>query len=218
MLRYAGATSLIVALGTVTGRSDILIVEGRIGAEAAAGYAAALHVASILSLLGGYVSVVSQPRILAWARAGRLGWMVTANAAAAATIGVAAIGFTLLWPGLLGWLFGEAFAGAAPLLTILVIGTSLDLMIMPLLLPYALQWQPRRALLAECGVTLAFLVLALGTLGVSAESMAWLVTGVRAAKLAAYLAIFLTGSVKRERLDRPLECRESPHRESNRPR
>jgi O-antigen/teichoic acid export membrane protein len=193
-LRYAAATSVVVALGTVTGRSDLLILEGRIGAEPAALYAAALHIASVLSLLGGYVSVVSQPRVLAWARAGMLGRLVAMNLGVGTILGVAAIGFTALVPGLVGWLFGGAFSSAAPLVTILVIGTSLDLLIMPLLLPYALQWFPRYALVAEACLTAAFLAIAFGSPGLDPASMAWLATGIRAGKLGAYLGVFLVGA------------------------
>jgi len=190
MLRHAGLVSLVIMLGTLTGRSDILILEARAGAESAGLYAAAFHMASVVTLLAGYISVVSQPRILAWVRDGRASGLVRLNMMLGIAASIVIVGVSYLLPQLVIWIFGDAYADARPLLNILLFGACLDLLIMPILLSFALQLLPRLALIAEAIIAAGFFAAVFAIDGLGPLTMAWIVTAVRGAKLLCYLGMF----------------------------
>jgi O-antigen/teichoic acid export membrane protein len=192
LLRHAGIVSLVVLLGTITGRSDVLILEARGGAEWAGQYAAALHIASVVTLLSGYISVVSQPRIIPWIREGRMTRLVRRNLVVGTWLAFATVSAVAFLPELVAWVFGSAFLYDGPLLAILMIGTCFDLLLMPLLLPYALQLVPRYALMIECLVVTGYFVVLLIIPDINPMSMAWVVTAVRGSKFVFYLGLFVT--------------------------
>jgi hypothetical protein len=86
--------------------------------------------------------------------------------------------------------FGEGFGASSGLLWIFILGTCLDLMFMPVPMTFVLQFKPRLALLGEVTIGVIYLLAAPAAMH-SAASLAWLVTGVRAAKGALYFGVTL---------------------------
>ena len=87
--------------------------------------------------------------------------------------------------------FGPGFAGSSSLLRILAIGTSIDLLCMPVAMTFLLQFRPRLAVVGEFIITAAYLALAWPMADEGPTAMAWLVTGVRATKGALYVGATL---------------------------
>ena len=191
VLQHAGLVSLIIILGTLTGRSDILILEARIGAESAGLFAAAFHMASVVTLLAGYISVVSQPRIVAWVRDGTIARYVRLNLTLGIAAAIVIVAVSFLLPQLVVWVFGDAYADARQLFNILLFGACFDLLIMPILLSFALQLMPRQALIAEAVITVGFFAAVFAIDGLGPMTMAWIVTAVRGIKLLFYLGLFV---------------------------
>lgn len=189
---YLGITTAIVALGTFTGRSDIIFLSMLGNAEEVGQYGVALQMAMAGTLLAGYASILTQPKVVPFTQQGRLSELLQLNLLVAGAIALFLIPFTL-WaiPSLILLIFGENYAPATPLLQILIIGTFLDLLIMPVLMPYALQLHPRYTLIAEAGVTTIYLAGLVVINQWGAIGIAWLVTGIRGLKLLAYLGILL---------------------------
>jgi O-antigen/teichoic acid export membrane protein len=154
-------------------------------------YAAAFHIASVVTLLAGYISVVSQPRIVAWVRDRRAAGFVRLNMLLGIAASIVIIGVSYLLPQLVIWVFGDAYAAARPLLTILLFGACLDLLIMPVLLTFALQLLPRQALVTEAVIAAVFFATVFTIDGLDPMTMAWIVSAVRGAKLLSYLGIFV---------------------------
>jgi len=185
---FLGMTTGVIVLGTITGRTDLLFLAQATPPSELAHYAGASQLASLASLLAGYASVVAQPILIPAARRGQAPRLLAESAILAL---IAASMF--LW---VAWRFGDVimrgvfgpdFEGAWPLLRILTIGTSIDLICMPVAMTFLLQFRPRTALLGELLITAVYLALAWSTADLGPTAMAWLVTGVRAAKGALYV-------------------------------
>lgn len=194
--RFLGMTVGVIVLGTITGRTDLLFLAHNNPPTEVAYYAAASQLASVATLFAGYASVVSQPLLIPAARRGearQLFWESSALALMAASVFlILAFRFGDL---IMRDVFGPRFAGAAPLLQYLAVGTSVDLLCMPVFMTFLLQFYPRAALLGELLITAAYLVSVLHVAVLGPVAMAWLVTAVRAAKGAWYIGatIYLSG-------------------------
>ena len=190
---FFGATALILILGSFTGRSDVFFVHRLISAEAAGVYGAAAQLATVITMLASYACVVLQPRLMHAGAASirRLALLSAAAGLAAAAALLPASHF--FGADALTLAFGDpTFASAQPLLTILLIGTCLDITFMPVLMTYALQVRPRASLAGELLITAAF-VAAIALSGRDgALTIAWIATGARIAKLALYATLALT--------------------------
>jgi O-antigen/teichoic acid export membrane protein len=198
MLRYCGYSAGIVALGTVTGRGDLLLLATFRGAEQTSAYGLASQVAMLLAQVAMYASVLTQPRVIEFARSRTLRRLMLPNFLVAAFVGL--IVFAAFRAGIVQWgialIFGRGFEQSSPLLEILLIGTVLDLAIVPVLMVFCIQACPRQAFWGE-------LVTATGFLGVGLaaatarlpwppeQAMAWVAVLVRVTKLIVYGGLFL---------------------------
>jgi O-antigen/teichoic acid export membrane protein len=188
--RFLGLTAGVVVVGTISGRTDLLFLASRGDSTALGGYSAASQLASVLTLLAGYASVVVQPVLIASVRRGQLTKLLIENAALAATAGVMVL--PVVWrfgEVLMASVFGEGFRASSGLLRIFILGTCLDLLFMPVPMTFVLQFKPRLALLGEVTIGAIYLLAAVPAAMHSAASLAWLVTGVRVAKGALYFAV-----------------------------
>lgn len=191
LARYVLGTSGVVVAGTITGRADLPLVSTVLGAEAAASYGIGVQLAMAGTMLATYVGIVTQPKILALVRAGRMERALALNAAGALALAVliGLVQATVL-DEIVATLFGEVYRASAPLVGVLLWGTCIDFMIMPLLLPYAIQLEGRVALSGELAITGLFLVVSPLALAFGAIGMAWLVTIIRLIKLCFYAVVF----------------------------
>lgn len=194
--RFTLITSGVIALGTVTGRTDVLLLfYGH--ADGIPHYAGAVQLASIATMLAAYATITAQPHLIPARREGRIPMLIAGSAAVAAILGAMLV--------LLTWRYGDSiaatvlgadFAAAGHLLFILMIGTVGDLVCMPVAMTFVIQTHPRHALWGELAMMMAYLVLGLTLAAGNAEWMAWLVTAIRLAKALFYVATAL-------RLSRP---------------
>ncbi len=196
ILCFITATAGIITLGTITGRADIPILSVYADAETVGVYAVAAQLSMLAMMLASYACVVFQPRVLSYARQGRLGVLIKGNVIAAVILGALAVPVAVwVLPVVVPAIFGAEYTGAVPILRILLIGTVLDILFMPVLMTFALQVRPKRALLGELVITLGFFacvpLIANGG-GGGVFALAWIMTGVRVAKMALYAAITFT--------------------------
>jgi O-antigen/teichoic acid export membrane protein len=198
MLRYAGFSSGIVALGTITGRGDLLILGFVKGADNVSAYGAASLLAMLVAQFALYTSVLTQPRVLRMAKEGELRRFFAANAAFVFVIGIAAA--VLMSPAILGRLislvFGHGFNETIPILRVLLFGAVVDLLIVPVLMVFCIQTCPKQVFTGEALICMAFLAAAgcaaTGRLGASAAvAMAWVAAVARVAKLILYGGLFM---------------------------
>ena len=187
---HASLTTGIVVLGTLTGRADVPFVASQVSADAAGQYAVALQIATLLTLLASYGSVVMQPRVIQMVREHRLLSAIKWNFAAAAGI-VAALGPVAFWllPRAIPAIFGPRYGSAPALSLVLLAGTAADLVSMPILMIVAIQMAPRATLVGESVIAAAFFA-ALGSGAVASPmAVAWTVTTIRFAKLTLYAVL-----------------------------
>lgn len=193
ILGFITATTGIIVLGTITGRADIPIVSATTDPETTGVYAVAAQLSMLAMMLASYACIVFQPRVIEYARAGRLPRMILANAVGALAIGLLATPVAI-WglPVIVPAIYGEGYTASVPLLQILLIGTVIDILFMPVMMTFALQVRPRRALAGEAIILAGFFacVPLVGSGG--AVAMAWIMTAVRIAKMALYALITLT--------------------------
>jgi len=198
MLRYCGFSSGIVALGTVTGRGDLLMLAFFKGSNNVAAYGAASLVAMLVAQFALYTSVLTQPRVLKLAREGELRRFFAGNAVV--VFFVAIIAAVVMSPAVLksgvGMLFGHGFEQTIPILQVLLFGAVVDLLIVPVLMVFCIQACPRQVFAGEAVICALFLTAAAaaatGHLGNNIEeSMAWVAAFARIAKLALYGGLFL---------------------------
>jgi len=190
IMRFFGATSAIIILGTISGRADILILSAMNPGESTGFYAAAAHIAVLVTLLASYAGVIVQPRVIDYAKQGRLWVLLRLNIIGGTILSVLAIPVALwLVPWFVPLLFGEAFLPSIGILQILIIGTCIDLFTMPVLQTFAIQLCSRATLTGEAVVTILFLAGAPFAAEHSPMAMAWLVTIVRILKLCIYAGI-----------------------------
>jgi len=189
---YVAGTAGIVVLGTVTGRADVPLVSAVLGPEATGYYGVGTQLAAVGTMLATYIGIVTQPRVLGLVRAGRLGRALALNAIGAALLVLLLIlaGPTLL-PLLVPLVFGDGFTASIPVVEILLWGTCIDFLIMPFLLPYALQLETRNCLRGEFLITVVYLLGMSWALGQGIDAVAWLVTGIRLTKLCFYSLLYL---------------------------
>lgn len=188
-LRYVGTTGVISILGTISARTDVVIIAAQGHTAATAYYSVAAQIAMIGTLLASYASIVVQPRLLELTRQGQLLSLVKHNlrVSAVCALVLAVLQNTVL-PDLVVRLFGAQYLPALPILTWLLWSAWLDTLLFPVLVPYGLQLQARSCLLAECLFTscyLAALPLAIAHVNVGI-GVAMLVTALRVAKLTFY--------------------------------
>jgi len=193
ILKFITATAGIITLGTITGRADIPILSAYADAETVGVYAVAAQLSMLAMMLASYASVVFQPRVIDFARQGRLGKLIIGNVIAAAVIGAAATPVAI-WglPILVPAIFGDAYIASVPILQILLVGTLLDILFMPVLMTFALQVRPKRALIGEAVITLGFFACVPLVSDGMMYTLAWLMTGVRVAKMLLYTFITAT--------------------------
>ena len=204
LFRFAGATTFIIAFGTVTGRGDILILSFTQSNEALANYGAASQITQLLTQFALYASVLTQPRIIQDTRDGTLNKLIKINLIAVAVISLASIPFWAF--GFFDWvialLFGEGFDFAINLLQIQFIGGILDLLIVPTLMTLAVLAIPKWCIWGELAIMLAFMTTGfLITTHFEGNNaliaMSWTFVGVRVAKLAFYGLLCIRISSKR---------------------
>ncbi len=190
VFRFLGATTGVIVLGTLTGRTDLLFLAHAAQPDELAKYAGASQLASVASLIAGYASVVAQPMLIPGARRGQMPRLLAESAAFAAIAG--GVLLTVVWlfgDVVMRGVFGTAFEAAWPLLRVLTAGTCIDLLCMPVAMMFVLQLRPRLALLGELVIAVAYLTMAWPVSDFGPAAMAWLVTGVRAAKGLLYLGV-----------------------------
>lgn len=187
LLGFCGSTSLIMILGTLTGRADILVLGAVNGGAETGFYAAAAHLSMLATMVAGYIAVVMQPRIIPAVREGGMRHLCVINCWGFLGLMLIALP-VILWalPGLVGLLYGDSYLASVVVLQVLLLGTCLDLLIMPVLQPFVIQCCPRWALLAESVIALLFIMLAFLVAVEGMRAMAWLMTVVRLVKLIAY--------------------------------
>ena len=193
LLAFGTVSTLGTVLGTLTARADILFLAAARPAAEVGRYGAAAQLAMALTLLASFIGLVVQPRVVGLARSNGLGRVLAWNFALALGLGAPLLGVGLwLAPTIVPLLFGPAFVASVPIVQVLLLGTFLDFLSLPVLLHAVLQLFPRVILGVELCVTAVFLVVApyaaarWGALGIGA------VVGItRLVKLTAYLAITL---------------------------
>ena len=209
-LRHAGITAGIVAMGSITGRADMVFLATAPNLENMHGYAAASQVSSLFAQFAFSLAVLTQTRVVDAARRGQLGTMVQWNAMGTLGLGLLVGGLWLAFPALPGWglekIFGDGFAAAAPLLAIHSVGGVLDVLIVPVLMIYAMQLKPMQTLIGEGVILVGFLVCAWAAArgwfpGQPEQAMAWTVTLARAAKLIFYIGLALPVLFRRPEAD-----------------
>ena len=191
-LRYVGTTGAISVLGTISARTDVVVIAAQGDTTATAYYSVAAQIAMVGTLLASYASIVVQPRLLELARQGALLPLLKHNiwVSAACALVLVLLQNTVL-PALVVRLFGAQYLPALPILSWLLWGAWLDTLLFPVLVPYGLQLQARSCLLAECLFTasyLAALPLAIAHVNVGI-GVAILVTAMRVVKLTFYGAL-----------------------------
>ncbi|MCA9305687.1 MAG: oligosaccharide flippase family protein [Phycisphaerales bacterium] len=194
ILRFITATAGVIVLGTITGKADIPILSALTSAHIAGIYAAAAQVAMLATMLAGYACIVFQPRLIPMARQGKLTRLIGANILAGLAIGVLAAPL-VIWalPPAMVAVFGQTYADSVPILRILLIGTWLDILFMPVLMTFAMQTRPVACLAGEVVITAAFFAVMPIVSRVNeidaAITLAWIMTAVRVAKMVLYSAV-----------------------------
>jgi O-antigen/teichoic acid export membrane protein len=197
MLRYSGYSSGVIACGTATGRSDIVILALVNGSESVSSYGLASQMAMLIGQVALYSSVLTAPRLIPLARADGLRRLFFSNFLLVAVVALAA--FVFLNPRFLEWgagtLFGKRFTGNTLVLQILLAGAIVDLLIVPVLMSYCVQASPNHAFWGEIGIAVVFIASAFaaarGRLPWPPEvAMACVATSSRVAKLIFYGSLF----------------------------
>lgn len=188
---YMGVTSGIIILGTITGRADVPILMALKDAEQAGHYSAAAQLAFLGALLAGYMAIVLHPKVVELSRQKKLAKLIRLNVFIASLVAVACVpvAFWIL-PSFIPMLFGQEYAPSVPILQIMLIGTCADLVIMPVLLPFAIQMMALRAFYTEIIIAAVFFAI-IAWIGFDMDGlkMAWLVSGTRCVKLIAYFTM-----------------------------
>lgn len=212
LLTSIGATFLIIACGSITGRGDVLFLSFSVDEHTLAPYGVASQITQLLSQLALYVSVVTQPRILRDQREGKLGQLALANAGLfllASLVCLVAFQSGLVEKGIV-WVFGDGFMLAYPLLQILVIGGLADLLIVPVFMTLAVLTCKRWVAFGESLIAILFFcalgfVLAKVPEDQQLGSVAWIFVGTRLAKLFLYGLLFVKLRKPRSALDTSVE-------------
>jgi hypothetical protein len=197
MLRYCGYSSGVVACGTATGRSDILILALVNGADKVSSYGMASQMAMLLGQIALYSSVLTAPRLIPLARADGLRRLFLSNFLLVVLVGILALAF--LNRPVLEWgtraLFGKKFGGDILVLQILLIGAIIDLLIVPVLMSYCVQASPASAFWGEISIATVFAIAAFAAAEgrfplPPAVAMACVAASARVAKLIFYGGLF----------------------------
>lgn len=198
MLGYCGFSAGIICLGTLTGRSDLIILSSWYNSATIANYGVGSQMFMLAVQLALYISIVTQPRLIAWGREGKLRFLFLINVLIVVLATVPALIFYfhphLLTP-IITMVFGAEYDNAGPILSILAFGGLLDLLIVPILMMYVLQVAPSSAFLGELIIALLFIGIAFFLIPrendlIAQRTMAWLTVGVRANKFLLYLTLF----------------------------
>jgi O-antigen/teichoic acid export membrane protein len=193
---FAGITGATGALGTVTGRADVLVLASLRPSAELGLYGAGAQITAVLSLLAAYAGVVFQPRILPWARDGRTRSVLALALAGGAVIGAcAAAAGVALAPWLVERLYGAEYRECVSILQVLLVAAGIDFLGLPILMHMAVQLHPRAAFAGELLTLAVFAVAApLAAAQAGALGIAWTGVGIRLVKLAVYVAAVLRGS------------------------
>lgn len=199
MFSYIGVTSIIIILGSVTGRADLPLLSIMGNAEEVGFYSVATQLAMAGTLLASYFAIVFQPKVIQMAKDRVLGSAINKNMMLGALLVLVGLPLaSYLSPIIIPLMFGEMFVESAPIFNIIIIGIIADFMIMPILMPYAIQAIPERILIGETIILVAFFLCVFIFFQISALTMAWIVTAIRIAKLALYYS-FVTRHLKGHR-------------------
>ncbi|MGQ8367338.1 oligosaccharide flippase family protein [Glaciecola sp. 1036] len=202
IMSYIGVTSFIVVLSTITGKADIPILSTMGTAEETGHYSAAMQIAMIGTLMASYMAVVFYPKVVEMAKQGTLAGMIKLNLWSALAISVFCVPVAIyLVPLVLPLIFGEQFQPSILILQILFVGICADFVVMPILLPFALQQTANKILVGEIVITLLFFIGIFTIPSLDALKMALLVSGIRVLKMSLYLSVtvhFLVHNKKSE--------------------
>jgi hypothetical protein len=153
-------------------------------------YAGAHQLASVASLIAGYACVVAQPMLIPEVRRGQMPRLLAESAAFAAIAGgMPSDGRVAVRRFRHAWRIRTRFRRRVAFMRVLTAGTCIDLLCMPVAMMFVLQFRPRHALLGEMVIAVAYLTMAWPASHLGPAAMAWLVTGVRAAKGLLYLGV-----------------------------
>ena len=184
---YIGVTSLIVILGTITGRADIPLLSIKSTPADVGYYSVAVQLSIIGTLFASYAAIVFQPSVIRLAKENKLNALINKNIALGAGLSLVAIPVSIyIVPVLIPFFFGDHYINSVVIFQILLIGICADLIIMPILMPYALQALPATILSGEVILTAGFIVFVLISNDITPELMAWTVSAIRVLKLLLY--------------------------------
>lgn len=144
MWRSGRAIGFAYAMSLLQSKLDLLVL-GALGDPGATGlYAAALALAMLVEFAASFVLVVTYPRILPLAEAGKLRQMLMRYLAVAlpAAAAITAVGIVYALP-LVRLAFGEAFVEGAAVFAILIAGSAFMLAVQPIAAPFLTMRAPR---------------------------------------------------------------------------
>jgi len=189
-LRLVGLILSVAVFGNLNAKADIVLATSFYEPAMVGQYAVAYQIAQSVTMLGFFAGVVAQPRIIPMALDGTLGRLVGANMLAVLAIALLLAPLALRYlPAILPWVFGEAFAAASGITFILLLGALAEWLIIPVMLPVAMQAFPMGILIGE-GVLLAGYAASVALVkNHGIEAFAWLVAGNRLAHLVFYAGL-----------------------------
>ena len=205
MLGYCGFSAGIICLGALTGRSDLIILSSWYDSADIASYGVGSQMFMLAVQLSLYISIVTQPRLIPWAKEGKLRFLFAINALAV-FLGLIPALILYLNPNLVSPLvslvFGAEYNNASSILSVLAFGGLLDILIVPILMMYVLQVSPSSAFIGELLIAILFFSAAFFLIPrenplIAQRMMAWLTVGVRAGKLLLYLSLFWRATATR---------------------
>jgi O-antigen/teichoic acid export membrane protein len=186
---YIGVTSFIVILSTFTGKADIPFLSALSTGKETGYYSAAMQIAMIGTLMASYMAVVFQPRVIEMSKQGSLYGMIKINIWIALAISLLCIPVAIyIIPVIIPFIFGEQFLPSVLILQILLVGICADFVVMPILLPFALQQLANKILIGEIVITALFFVAIFTITSLDAVKMAILVSSIRVLKMCLYLS------------------------------
>lgn len=189
-LRLVGLILGVAVFGNLNAKADMVVATSFYGPAAAGQYAVAYQIAQSGTVLAFFAGVVAQPRIIPMALDGTLGRLVGTNllAVLAAALLLAPLALRYL-PAVLSWVFGEAFAPAAGITLILLLGVLAEWLIIPVMLPVAMQAFPVGVLAGEGALLACYAAGVALVKNHGIDAFAWLVAGNRLAHLAFYAGL-----------------------------
>lgn len=187
ILSYIGVTSTIVILGTITGRADVVLLSMFGDSEQTGYYSVAVQLAFAGTLLASYLAIIFQPRVIQMARNNTLSALINKNMWMGLMVTILAIPVAIsLVPFMVPLIFGDNYLQSIPILQILIFGICADFMILPVLMPYAIQVIPGQIVFGELALLIVFLAGVIIFRGFDPIAMAYFVSIIRILKLFLY--------------------------------